>query len=67
MTVNSGLAAESFQNVELSLEERRKLCSEIVDVLKKLKDNRNMSYKEALLVVQIEDPVQKANRLAGLT
>ena len=26
VTVNSGLAAESFQNVELSLEERRKLC-----------------------------------------
>jgi hypothetical protein len=51
---------------EVSEEDARRYCREIVNCLKLLKQKRDMSVNEAKLVVAIEDPRARERRLMGM-
>lgn len=51
---------------EVSEEEAKMYCREIVNVLKLLKQNRDMTVNEVKLTVAIEDPRARERRLMGM-
>lgn len=51
---------------EVDGDEAKKYCREIVQVLKLLKQKRDMSVNEVHLIVAIEDPRAKERRLMGV-
>lgn len=51
---------------EVAEEEARAYCREIVNALKLLKQNRDMSVNEIRLTVAIEDPRSRERRLMGM-
>ncbi|PSC74164.1 sugar phosphate phosphate translocator [Micractinium conductrix] len=51
---------------EVSEEEAKRFCREVVGVLKRLKENRDMSLNEVRLTVAIEDPRAREKRLMGM-
>lgn len=51
---------------EVSEDEAKKYCREIVNVLKLLKNKRDMSVNEVKLTIAIEDPRSRERRLMGM-
>lgn len=51
---------------EVSEEEAKRMCREVVAVLKRLKQQRDMSLNEVRLTVAIEDPRARERRLMGM-
>jgi len=70
--IESGLPVRStdpgkiFGEDEVSEEDAKLLCREIVQSLKKLKTNRDMSVNEIKLTIAIEDPRAREQRLMGI-
>lgn len=46
----------------LPLQEAKQYCRDVVRVLQQLKDNRDMTFNEVRLTVQIEDPRAREQR-----
>ena len=51
---------------EVSEDEAKRLCREIVNVLKLLKNKRDMAVNEIKLTIAIEDPRSRERRLMGM-
>lgn len=51
---------------EVSEEDAKKYCREIVQVMKSLKQNRDMTVNEIKLTISIEDPRAREQRLMGI-
>lgn len=51
---------------EVSEDEAKKYCRDIVNVLKLLKTKRDMSVNEVKLTIAIEDPRSRERRLMGM-
>jgi hypothetical protein len=50
----------------LSLQEAKRMCREVVAILRRLKEQRDMSLNEVRLTVAIEDPRARERRLMGM-
>lgn len=51
---------------EVSEEDAKKYCRDIVQVMKSLKQNRDMTVNEIKLTISIEDPRAREQRLMGI-
>ena len=51
---------------EVSEDDAKRYCREVVNILKLLKQNRDMSVNEIKLTIAIEDPRSRERRLMGM-
>ena len=59
-------AADLLKRFVPALQDAKRLCREVVGLLRRLKDQRDMSLNEVRLTVAIEDPRARERRLMGM-